>query len=67
MPPEDAQTGPARRGDENILNMHKNLLKEDPQLWNLYVQLSESIQEKKQKVQGTHVEQDDKSMMLTLW
>ena len=67
MPPEDAQTGPARRGDENILNMHKNLLKEDPQLWNLYVQLSESIQEKKQKIQGTKVEQDDKSMMLTLW
>lgn len=27
LPPYEAQTGPARRGDENILGLHKSLLK----------------------------------------
>lgn len=45
MPPEAAQTGPARRGDEGILEMHRALLKNDRKLLNLYVAMSESIRE----------------------
>ena len=43
MTPENAQTGPARRGDESILCMHKAMLKDNRKLLNLYTQLSDSI------------------------
>lgn len=41
--PRDAQTGPARRRDENIINMHLSLLKEDAELENLYRLISKRI------------------------
>lgn len=43
--PEEAQTGPARRGDESILNRHKTLLKKKPALQQVYSLLSEMIEE----------------------
>lgn len=64
--PENAQTGPARRGDENILNMHKALLKDDRALSNLYTILSDAIRE---SVKATEIkpEEENKPTMLTLW
>lgn len=66
IPPENAQTGPARRGDENILNMHKALLKDDRALSNLYTILSDAIRE---SVKATEIkpEEENKPTMLTLW
>ena len=43
--PEEAQTGPAKRGDESIMNMHKNMLKNDKDLLKIYTILSEGIKE----------------------
>lgn len=40
--PKDAQTGPAIRYDENIINKHLALL-DDPELKTIYSQISESI------------------------
>lgn len=64
--PENAQTGPARRGDENILNIHKVLLKDDRGLSNLYTILSDAIRE---SVKETEIkeESENKPTMLTLW
>lgn len=64
--PENAQTGPARRGDENILNMHKVLLKDDRGLSNLYTILSDAIRE---SIKATEIkeESENKPTMLTLW
>ena len=45
MIPENAQTGPARRGDTNILNLHKSMLKDNRDIQTLYVLLSQSIQQ----------------------
>lgn len=42
--PKDAQTGPAIRGDETVINKHLELLKPTPELAELYRILSESIQ-----------------------
>lgn len=66
IPPENAQTGPAHRGDENILNMHKALLKDDRALSNLYTILSDAIRE---SVKATEIkpEEENKPTMLTLW
>lgn len=66
MSPEDAQTGPAHRGDESILNLHKNLLKDHRKLLNMYIQISESIRESTLKTHEIKIEQD-KPNMLTLW
>lgn len=43
MPPVDAQTGPARRGDEVIINRHLELLKDDSNLSQIYQILTDSI------------------------
>lgn len=68
MSPEDAQTGPAVRGDENILSVHKNLLKDNRKLLNLYTLVSNSIREVNLKKEiETKSETEDKPLMLTLW
>lgn len=66
MSPENAQTGPARRGDEGILNMHKTLLKDKKKLQTLYTLLSDSIREPEVKTEQKP-EAEDKPLMLTLW
>lgn len=66
MTPEQAQTGPAKRDDEGVLNMHKTMLKEQKKILNLYAALSDSIRETNVK-QETKEEADNKQMMLTLW
>lgn len=67
MTPEHAQTGPARRGDEGILNMHKVLLKDNRKLLNLYTLMSDSIRETLLKTAESKSEPEDKPLMLTLW
>lgn len=47
IPPKDAQTGPALRHDSDTIHKHLELLKNHPQLKNLYVLLTESIQQMK--------------------
>jgi predicted short-subunit dehydrogenase-like oxidoreductase (DUF2520 family) len=42
-PPQEAQTGPAKRNDVKILSAHLNLLKDDPQFYELYELLSQRI------------------------
>jgi predicted short-subunit dehydrogenase-like oxidoreductase (DUF2520 family) len=41
--PENAQTGPARRGDLQILDSHMELLKEDPDVAEIYRTISQHI------------------------
>lgn len=67
MSPESAQTGPARRGDEGILAMHKALLKDNRKWLNIYTLMSESIRETASKTAETKGEPEDKPFMLTLW
>ena len=43
MNPHDAQTGPARRGDDVIVNRHLDLLKNDSRLLQIYQILTDSI------------------------
>ena len=43
MPPHEAQTGPARRHDANVMNEHIELLANDKRLQNIYKIMSESI------------------------
>lgn len=47
-PPQTVQTGPAARGDENILQMHEKMLKQDGQthLVQIYHQLSHYIMQR---------------------
>ena len=47
--PKDAQTGPAIRFDENIINAHLNELNEMPDLQELYNSISKSIFEHHQE------------------
>lgn len=44
LSPIDAQTGPAIRRDENVMNKHVDLLAEMPDLCELYKKISKSIQ-----------------------
>jgi predicted short-subunit dehydrogenase-like oxidoreductase (DUF2520 family) len=44
-PPKEAQTGPALRHDSETIHKHLELLKVHPQLKNIYVLLTESIQQ----------------------
>lgn len=67
MSPAMAQTGPARRGDESILQMHKTLLKDDRKLLNLYNLMSEAIRESVVKATENKNEPESKPLMLTLW
>ena len=43
IPPALAQTGPAVRWDENVMNFHLDMLKDDPELAELYRVLSAAI------------------------
>ena len=52
LTPEEAQTGPARRGDEGIMNMHKSMLKNNKDLLKIYTLLSDGIKEAQVK-EGT--------------
>ncbi len=45
--PKNAQTGPALRNDSDTIHKHLELLKDHPQMKNLYVLLTESIQQLK--------------------
>lgn len=66
MIPENAQTGPARRGDTNILNLHKSMLKDNRDIQTLHVLLSQSIQQtysKKEKKEET----ENNAPQWTLW
>lgn len=67
MSPEEAQTGPAKRGDENILNMHKNMLKNDRHGLALYTMMSGMIRETANKAVEEKTEPENKPLMLTLW
>ena len=46
MSPEEAQTGPAKRGDSTTMANHLELLSESPELSTIYKALSNIIQEK---------------------
>jgi hypothetical protein len=41
--PAEVQTGPAKRGDEEILKAHLEILKDDPELKGLYELISSGI------------------------
>lgn len=43
LTPQDAQTGPAQRGDENIMNHHLQVLESTPEKQQIYKILSEAI------------------------
>lgn len=43
LSPVEAQTGPSRRYDENVINRHLNMLEEEPKLAKIYRLLSEHI------------------------
>lgn len=43
--PHDAQTGPAIRGDENVMDKHLAMLADDPEVKEIYRIISKSIQE----------------------
>jgi len=45
LSPSKAQTGPAVRWDTNVMEKHMQLLKDDPQLVEIYRLLSESVRE----------------------
>ena len=66
--PEEAQTGPAKRGDESIMNMHKNMLKNDKDLLKIYTILSEGIKGTQDKEEtGDQKISQDTIDMPTLW
>ncbi len=43
LSPYDAQTGPARRGNDVIINRHLNLLEENSKLYDIYKTITDSI------------------------
>lgn len=43
MSPEKAQTGPASRGDRNVIDSHLRLLEDNPKMKQIYSLISESI------------------------
>ncbi len=45
MSPHDAQTGPAVRYDENVMNMHLAMLEGNPEMQDIYKLISKSIHE----------------------
>ena len=45
LPPVDAQTGPAQRYDENVINRHLEMLKSEPRLAEIYELISKNIHE----------------------
>ncbi|MDL2251815.1 DUF2520 domain-containing protein [Odoribacter sp. OttesenSCG-928-J03] len=63
LQPEEAQTGPAARNDDTIINKHKALLKEQKQLQTIYTLLTNSIKSNNIKNEEKVVV-DDKQMSL---
>lgn len=49
LAPRDAQTGPAVRYDENVMNGHLQMLADEPRLQEVYRMLSESIHQMAEK------------------
>lgn len=47
MSPKEAQTGPAIRNDHHTMNRHLEVLEKEPELKDLYIALSQSIQNSK--------------------
>lgn len=47
LTPEEGQTGPAVRGDKTVMNSHIEMLKDKPELQDLYIKLSSLIANKK--------------------
>ena len=47
LPPAKAQTGPAIRYDENVINRHLDLLADVPDMQELYEKISKSIYKQK--------------------
>jgi predicted short-subunit dehydrogenase-like oxidoreductase (DUF2520 family) len=47
--PEAAQTGPAIRGDEKVIQQHLNYLKSEPEIQQLYKLISEDIMKKEKR------------------
>lgn len=47
--PHEAQTGPALRGDDKIINEHLELLKNSPEFYKLYSDISKIIKEQSNK------------------
>lgn len=43
LSPREAQTGPAVRNDQNVIQRHLNLLADDPALQSIYAELSKNI------------------------
>jgi predicted short-subunit dehydrogenase-like oxidoreductase (DUF2520 family) len=50
QPPFQVQTGPAVRGDANILARHQDLLQDQPRYREIYALLSESIRQKSKDI-----------------
>lgn len=69
LTPEEAQTGPAKRGDESIMNMHKSMLKQDKELLKIYTLLSEGIKEAqvKESTDEPKTSSSEINDMPTLW
>ena len=51
LPPASAQTGPACRNDENVMNRHLQMLENEPELAELYRLISKNITEMSQKAE----------------
>ncbi len=49
LDPHDAQTGPAIRNDEQVMNNHLAMLTDDPEMQRLYEEISRSIYNRKRK------------------
>lgn len=45
LPPRQAQTGPARRADANVMDSHLQMLSDEPRLQELYRLISQSIRQ----------------------
>jgi predicted short-subunit dehydrogenase-like oxidoreductase (DUF2520 family) len=48
LSPKQAQTGPAARGDKKVMDAHRKMLADKPQLECIYQLLSDSIEKMKQ-------------------
>ena len=49
LSPVEAQTGPAVRNDHNVMNRHKDMLKDAPDMQAVYQMMSEIIMNSKNK------------------
>jgi hypothetical protein len=53
LPPQEAQTGPAIRYDENVIQKHLDALSDEPEMQTLYRLMSQSIHEAaREKLKG---------------